>query len=33
MNPEAPTFRPKRAAAVAARQRIREVTENERDEH
>ena len=33
MNPEAPTFRPKRAAAVAARERIREVTENDRDEH
>ncbi|CAB4002659.1 Hypothetical predicted protein [Paramuricea clavata] len=33
MNPEAPTFRPKRAAAVTARQRIREVTENDRDEH
>ena len=33
MNPEAPTFRPKRAAAVVARQRIREVTENDREEH
>jgi hypothetical protein len=33
MNPEAPTFRPKRAAAVAARQRIRKVTENDLDEH
>ena len=34
MNPEAPVFRPKRDAAIAARQRIREVlTEEENDEH
>ncbi len=34
MNPEAPVFRPKRDAAIAARQRIREVlTEKENDEH
>ena len=34
MNPEAPVFRPKRDAAIAVRQRIREVlTEKENDEH